>query len=95
MKGKSNPWHHYYQALGSGQVQDIDLNKNVFDLTETYPELIAILKDLGFPGIANAVARNPPGRVTTIPQGCRKQGKELAEAVKKLEEKGFRVKPPT
>ncbi len=74
-------------------MKEIDLNKSVFELTETYPELIVILKDLGFFGIANAIARNTLGRVTTIPQGCKKQGKELAEVVKKLEEEGFKVKP--
>ncbi len=76
-------------------MKEIDLDKSVFELTETYPELIAIFKDLGFLGIANAVARNTLGRVTTIPQGCRKQGKDLAEVVKKLEEEGFQVKPST
>ena len=74
---------------------EIDLNKSVFELTETYHELIVILKDLGFFGIANAIARNTLGRVTTIPQGCKKQGKDLAEVVKKLEEEGFKVNPPS
>ena len=73
-------------------MKEIDLNKSVFELTGTYPELIAILKDLGFLGVANAIARNTLGRVTTIPQGCQKQGKDLAEVVKKLEEEGFKVK---
>ena len=72
-------------------MKEIDLNKSVYDLTETYPELIAILKDLGFLGVGNAVARNTLGRITTIPQGCEKQGKDLAEVVRKLEEEGFSV----
>lgn len=73
-------------------MKEIDLKKSVYELTEAYPELIAILKELGFVGMANPVARNTLGRVTTIPQGCRKQGKDLNEVVKKLEEAGFTVK---
>ena len=73
-------------------MKEIDLNKSVYDLTEAYPELIDILKELGFFGVASAVARNTLGRVTTIPQGCQRQGQDLTEVVKKLEDAGFVVK---
>jgi predicted RNase H-like HicB family nuclease len=39
------------------------------------------------------VVRNALGKVTTIPTGCRKQGKDLDEVIKKLEEAGFKVIP--
>lgn len=73
-------------------MKEIDLKKSIYELTETYPELIPLLKDMGFVGVANPVARNTLGRVTTLPQGCQKQGKALQEAIKKLEEQGFTVK---
>ncbi|MFH1015940.1 MAG: DUF1858 domain-containing protein [Chloroflexota bacterium] len=73
-------------------MKEIDLSKSVYELTETYPELIDILKEMGFLGVGNPIARKTLGRVTTIPQGCQKQGKDLAEVVKKLEEKGFQAK---
>ena len=73
-------------------MKEIDLEKSVYELTEAYPELINILKELGFFGVASAVARNTLGRVTTIPQGCQKQGQELVNVIKKLEEAGFVVK---
>ncbi len=73
-------------------MKEIDLEKSVYELTEAYPELIDILKELGFFGVASAVARNTLGRVTTIPQGCQKQGQELANVIKKLEDTGFVVK---
>ncbi len=76
-------------------MKELDLNKSVFELTEAYPELITILKDLGFFGVANVVARKTLGRVTTIPQGCQKQGQDLAKVVKQLEEAGFKVKSST
>jgi hypothetical protein len=72
--------------------KEIDLKKTVYELTETYPELIGILRELGFLGIVNPVVRKTLGRVTTIPQGCKKQGKDLDEVIKKLQEEGFEVK---
>ena len=59
-------------------MKKIDLKKSVFDLTEEYPELTDILKELGFLGAANPVVRNTIGRLTTIPEGCKKQGKDLS-----------------
>ncbi len=73
-------------------MKEIDLKKSVYELTEAFPDLTGILKELGFLGVANPVVRNTLGRVTTIPQGCEKQGKDLAEVIKKLEENGFKVK---
>ena len=71
----------------------IDLKKNVYELTETYPELIEVLKEMGFLGVANPIARKTLGKLTTIPQGCKKQGKDLNEVIKELKELGFKVKP--
>jgi hypothetical protein len=73
-------------------MKEIDLKKSVYELTVAFPDLIGILKEVGFLGVANPVVRNTLGRVTTIPQGCEKQGKDLAEVIKKLEENGFKVK---
>jgi len=73
-------------------LKEIDLKKTVYELTETYPELIEILKELGFIGVVNLVVRKTLGRMTTITQGCKKQGKNLNEVIKVLEEKGFKVK---
>jgi len=74
-------------------LKHINLKKNVYELTETYPELIEILKEMGFLGVANPVARKTLGKITTIPQGCKKQGKDLNEVIKKFKELGFKVKP--
>jgi len=71
---------------------EIDLKKSVYQLTEEYPELIGILKELGFFGVANPVVRNTLGRATTIPGGCEKQGKDLDQVIKTLADKGFTVK---
>ncbi len=74
-------------------MKELDLKKSVYELTEAYPELIGILKDLGFLGVINPLVRKTLGRKTTIPQGCEKQGKDLNEMITKLEEQGFKAKP--
>jgi hypothetical protein len=72
--------------------KDIDLKKNVYELTETYPELIDVLKKMGFLGVANPLARRTVGKLTTIPQGPKELGLDLDDAAKKLKELGFEVK---
>lgn len=37
----------------------LDLSKSVYELTEEYPELIDILKELGFPGVKNPSPEEP------------------------------------
>lgn len=73
-------------------LKDIDLKKTVYELTEAYLELVEILKEMGFLGVVNPAVRKTLGRLTTIPQGCKKQGKDLNEVIKRLEEMGFKVK---
>jgi hypothetical protein len=73
-------------------MKEIDLERSVYELTEEYPELIEILKEMGFLGVANPVVRKTLGRKTNIPQGCKIQGKELIDVIAKLNEKGFSIK---
>lgn len=73
-------------------MKELDLKKSVYELTEAYPELIGILKELGFLGVANPIARNTLGRVTTIPQGCEKMKQDLNKVIARLKEAGFEVK---
>ncbi|MFQ6038162.1 MAG: DUF1858 domain-containing protein [Candidatus Aminicenantales bacterium] len=73
-------------------MKEIDLKKSVYEITEEYPELIPILKDLGFIGVVNPVVRRTLGRKMTLPQGCEKQGKDLKDVIRALEENGYSVK---
>lgn len=72
-------------------MKKISLKKSVYELTEEYPELINILKEMGFLGVANPVVRNTLGRKITIPEGCKKQGKQLEDVLKKLMVYDFEV----
>ncbi|MBI2440919.1 MAG: DUF1858 domain-containing protein [Lentisphaerae bacterium] len=69
----------------------MDLTRSVYELTEAYPELIPILKDCGFLGVANPVVRTMLGKVTTLPQACARQGRDLEQVIAALKEQGFAV----
>lgn len=73
-------------------MKEIDLSRSVYDLTEDYPELINLLKDMGFLGVVNPVVRNTLGRTMTLPAGCQKMGKDLAQVKAFLEKNGFVIK---
>jgi uncharacterized protein len=72
-------------------MKEIDFKKSVYALTEQYPELIGILKEMGFLGVANPLVRKTLGKRMTIPEGSKKQQKDLEEVIKNLEEAGFRI----
>ena len=72
-------------------MKEINLNENLFELTERYPELIEILVGLGFMGVGNPALRASHGKIMTIPKGCQAMGLDLKEVVKKLEKAGFKV----
>jgi len=72
-------------------MKKINLIKTVYELTEQYPELIEILKNMGFLGVSNPIVRNTIGRKMTIPEGCKKQGKDLESVIQKLKEAGYEV----
>lgn len=70
-------------------MKELDLKKSLYEVTEQYPELIPVLKELGFLGVANPVARGTLGRATTISQGCQKLGIDLESVVRALRERGY------
>ncbi|MBI2440915.1 MAG: DUF1858 domain-containing protein [Lentisphaerae bacterium] len=72
-------------------MKKIDLTRSVYELTEAYPELIPILKEQGFLGMANPVVRATLGKMTTLPQGCARQGRDLAQVIAALKAQGFTI----
>ncbi len=72
-------------------MKEIDLTKNIYQLTEEYPELIGVLKDLGFAGIAFPAVRKTLGKKMTLPAGCDKQNQDVAEVIAQLENLGFTI----
>ena len=72
-------------------MKKIDLNKSIYELTEEYPELIEVLKNIGFIGVINPLVRKTIGRKTTLLEGCKKQGKDLRVVIQKLKDEGFEI----
>jgi hypothetical protein len=74
-------------------VKQIDLNKTLYDVTTEYPELIPVLAEMGFAGVALPEMRETHGKVMTILSGCEHLGIDLAAVKKRLQELGFEVMP--
>ncbi len=72
-------------------MKKIDPNKSIYELTEEFPELIEILKDMGFIGVINPIIRKTIGRKTTLLEGIKKQGKDSEEVFNKLRDKDFEI----
>jgi hypothetical protein len=70
-------------------MKTIDIGKNIYELTESYPEIIDILKDIGFKDLANPLMRKTAGKVMTLPKGCSMKGIDLGMVIRKLSENGF------
>jgi hypothetical protein len=48
----------------------IDLSKSVYELSKENPEIIEVMKELGFDSIANPAMLNTMGKFMTIPKGA-------------------------
>ncbi len=70
----------------------IDLSKTVHDICKEYPEMVGILKDIGFENIATPGMLNTVGRIMTLPKGAFMKGIELQKLKEILEGKGFSIK---
>ncbi len=73
-------------------MKSIDLSKSLFELTEEYPELIPVLVEVGFGGVAVPEMRATHGKIMTIPAGVEKFGLQLSDVVAVLKQNGFEVK---
>jgi hypothetical protein len=72
-------------------MKTIDADSTVADLTESHPELIELLAELGFLGVRNEATRRSVGRLITLRRGCRIQGKRLEDVASALKAHGFLV----
>jgi len=71
---------------------EIDLDASIYDLTEAHPELIDVLDNMGFFSVTRPAVRNALGRVTTLAEGCERQGNDLDQVIAVLKVHGFSIK---
>lgn len=69
----------------------VDMQKTVYELTRDYPEIIEILKDLGFSDIVKPGMLQTAGRFMTLPKGAAMKKIELEHIRQVLEANGFIV----
>ena len=67
----------------------LDLSKSVYDLVTEYPEVIDIMKDLGFSEITNKVMLNSVGKIMTIPKGAKMKGIPMPDIIAAFMGHGF------
>ena len=67
----------------------LDLSKSVYDLVKEYPEVIDIMKGLGFSEITNKVMLNSVGKIMTIPKGAKMKGVSMIDIVGAFMKAGF------
>ncbi|EPR09532.1 DUF1858 domain-containing protein [Ruminiclostridium papyrosolvens] len=70
----------------------LDLSKSVHDICKEFPEMIVVLKEMGFENIAAPGMLNTAGRIMTIPKGAAMKGIELQKLKETLAGKGFSIK---
>ena len=67
----------------------LDLSKSVYDLVQEYPEVIDIMKGLGFTEITNKVMLHSVGKIMTIPKGAKMKGVSMIDIVGAFMKAGF------
>lgn len=69
----------------------IDLSKTVYELVQEFPELVEVMKEIGFSAIANPAMLKTAGRVMTIPKGVAMRGLDIENIKAELRKRGYSI----
>ena len=69
----------------------IDLSRSVHALCSEYPELLEVMRDIGFKDIVMPGMLSTAGRIMTIPKGAAIKKIDLSVIIKRLKSEGFDV----
>jgi hypothetical protein len=69
----------------------IDLSKTVFEIGSETPQVIEIMKELGFTDITNPGMLNTVGRFMTIPKGAAMKGIGMDKIREVFQAHGFQL----
>lgn len=70
----------------------IDISKTVYEICRENPEVIDIMKELGFESITSPGMLNTAGRFMTIPKGAAMKNISLDKIREVFIQKGFEIK---
>jgi Domain of unknown function (DUF1858). len=71
--------------------KEIHLNNTVYEISQKSPEVLEIMKELGFDNITDPGMLNTVGRFMTLPKGAKMKNINLEIIKKAFEEKGYTV----
>ncbi len=69
----------------------IDFTKSVYDICQDYPEVMDIMRELGFDNLTPAML-STAGRFMTIPKGATMKKLDLNTIKQELEHRGYVIK---
>jgi hypothetical protein len=70
----------------------MDFTRTVYEICRDNPEVIEIMKSLGFENITNPAMLNTAGRFVTIPKGAAMKGIELEKIKEEFIKRGYSIK---
>ncbi|HHV98445.1 MAG TPA: DUF1858 domain-containing protein [Clostridiaceae bacterium] len=70
----------------------IDLSKSVYEICKEHPEVVDIMKDLGFENITNPAMLKTAGRFMTIPKGASMKNIPMEKIKEAFAAKGYELK---
>ena len=70
----------------------VDLSKSVYEVCKEYPDIIEIMKELGFESITNPGMLNTAGRFMTIPKGASMKNIPMDKIKEAFNRKGYEIK---
>lgn len=69
----------------------INLTKSVYEICREYPEVVDVMKELGFENIASSGMLNTVGRFMTIPKGAVMKNISLDRVKEVFSNKGYEI----
>lgn len=73
-------------------IKTIDFSKTVYELCKEDPQVIEIMKELGFEQITNPASLNTVGRFMTLPKGAAMKGIDLERIKDEFIKRGYELK---
>ncbi|HHU32711.1 MAG TPA: DUF1858 domain-containing protein [Clostridia bacterium] len=73
-------------------MKTIDFSKTVYELCKEDPQVIEIMKELGFEQITNPASLNTVGRFMTLPKGAAMRGIDLERIKDEFIKRGYELK---
>lgn len=77
--------------VGDEMNKEIQLSKSLYEICKDNPEVIEIMKELGFENIQNPAMLNTAGRFMTIPKGAAMKNISLDAIKEAFRNKGFDI----